>query len=175
MKQTGNPVWNEGAKNMVFREAREREIVGILKEGYAVWYKGRTWEQYFADNHKEDAYGTRYVVEDGGKIVSSLILLRLREIFDRNMLGIGSVITPPEFRHKGYAAELLENTMRLVEIGDAVFLYSEVPPAFYERFGFRVLPENMQKDPNSICMVRCEETVREKLLVGGITQLPDHF
>ena len=160
---------------MIFREARESEITYILKEGCSVWHKGRTWEQYFADNHKEDAFGTRYVVEDGGRIVSSLILLRLGKLFDRNMLGIGSVITPPEFRHKGYAAELLEKTMHLVEDGDVVFLYSEVPPPFYERFGFRVLPANMQKDPDSICMARCEDPILEQLLEGGITLLPDHF
>lgn len=160
---------------MIFREACESEIACILKEGYAVWHKGKTWEQYFADNHKEDAYGTRYVIEDGGRIVSSLILLRLGKLFDRNMLGIGSVITPPEFRHRGYAAELLENSLRPVGDCDAVFLYSEVPPPFYERFGFRVLPANMQKDPDSICMARCEDPVLEKLLEGGITLIPDHF
>lgn len=160
---------------MIFREARESEIVSILKEGYAVWYKGRTWEQYFADNHKEDAYGTRYVVEDGERIVSSLILLRLGKTFDRQMYGIGSVITPSEFRHKGYAAELLEKTMSLVEDGDVGFLYSEVSPPFYERFGFRLLPANMQKDPGSICMVRCDKSVFQILLSAGIELLPDHF
>ena len=160
---------------MIFREARESEIVSILKEGYAVWYKGRTWEQYFADNHKEDAYGTRYVVEDGGRIVSSLILLPLGKTFDRQIYGIGSVITPSEFWHKGYAAELLEKTLQLVEDGDVGFLYSEVPPPFYERFGFRILPANMQKDPDSICMVRCDTSVFQLLLSAGIELLPDHF
>lgn len=160
---------------MRFREAREQETATLLEMGCSVWSKGRTWEQYFSDNHKEDTYGTRYVVEDDGRIVSSLILLRLGEIFDRKMFGIGSVITPPEFRNRGYAAELLKNTLGRVGDSDVVFLYSEVPPPFYERFGFRVLPENMQKDPGSICMVRCEKPVLEKLLAGGITLLPDHF
>lgn len=160
---------------MIFREACKSEIACILKEGCLVWHKGRTWEQYFADNHKEDAYGARYVVEDGGQIVSSLILLRFGKIFDRQVYGIGSVITPPEFRHRGYAAELLENTLKLVRDGDIVFLYSEVPPPFYERFGFRILPANMQKDPDSICMVRCDTSVFQLLLSAGIELLPDHF
>lgn len=160
---------------MIFREARKSEFSGILKEGYVVWNKGRTLEQYCADNRKEDAYGTRYVVEDGGRIVSSLILLRLGKIFDRQAVGIGSVITPPEFRHKGYAAELMKNTVQLAGSGDITFLYSEVLPAFYEAFGFRVLPSNMQKDPDSICMVRCETPVFERLLASGIALLPDHF
>ncbi len=160
---------------MRFREAREQETAALLEMGCSVWSKGRTWEQYFSDNHREDAYGTRYVIEDGGQIVSSLILLRFGQILDRQMFGIGSVITPSEFRHRGYAAELLKNTLQAVGADDIVSLYSEVPPPFYERFGFRVLPENMQKDPGSICMVRCEKAVLEKLLAGGITLLPDHF
>lgn len=160
---------------MIFREARKSEIAGILKEGYTVWSKGRTLEQYCTDNRKEDAYGTRYVVEDEGQILSSLILLRFGKFLDRQMVGIGSVITPSEFRHKGYAAELLKNTIQLVRKGDAAFLYSEVSPAFYEAFGFRVLPVNMQKDPDSICMVRCDTPIFQILLSVGIKLIPDHF
>lgn len=160
---------------MIFREARKNEVAGILKEGYTVWSKNRTPEQYCADNRKEDAYGTRYVVEDGGQIVSSLILLCLGKLFDRQMVGIGSVITPPEFRHKGYAAELLKNTVQLVRNDDVIFLYSEVPPSFYERFAFRVLPANLQKAPDSICMVRCDAPVFQLLVSASIEQIPDHF
>lgn len=160
---------------MIFREARKNEVAGILKEGYMVWSKNRMLEQYCTDNRKEDAYGTRYVLEDEGQIVSSLILLRLGKLFDQQMLGIGSVITPQEFRQKGYAAELLKDTVQLVRDNDIIFLYSEVSPAFYERFGFRVLPANLQKDPGSICMVRCETPVFQFLLSAGITLVPDHF
>ena len=60
---------------MVLREAKKEKVSDLFQQGYKVWSKGRTWEKYCADNSKEDAYGTRYVLECEGEIASSLILL----------------------------------------------------------------------------------------------------
>jgi predicted acetyltransferase len=160
---------------MQFRQALPGEIPQLFQEGYKVWSRNRTFEQYSADNGKEDCYGTRYVIEDNGGVVSSLILLRLNERFGRKVYGIGSVLTPPVYKHRGYATKLLEHTLNQVEENAATFLYSEVAPAFYERFYFRVLPSFLQKDGGSICMVRCTDELWEKLQNCTTEQIPAHF
>lgn len=161
---------------MVFRQAKQDEIDQLLSEGYKVWSKSRTFEQYCAENRKEDAYGTRYVIEDNGDIVSSLILLNLKSINSKIVYGIGSVLTPHTYKHKGYATELLKSCILQINIDvSLVFLYSEIDPAFYGRYNFRILPPNLQKDADSICMVLCDDDSWQILINGGIELIPDHF
>lgn len=161
---------------MVFRRAKPQEILELFWEGYKVWSRNRTFEQYSADNGKEDAYGTRYVIEENGELVSSLILLKLKDLSRKRIYGIGSVLTPLVHKKKGYASELLKNCLEQVDSSNAIiFLYSEVAPAFYERFHFRVLPPRLQKDTGSICMALCTDEIWEQLLKHGIDAIPDHF
>ena len=56
-----------------------------------------------------------------------------------------------------------------------VFLYSEIDPAFYERYNFRVLPPDLQKDAHSICMVLCDDDMWSVLITSGIDLIPNHF
>ena len=86
---------------MIFRQSNQEEIDQLLSEGFKVWSKGRTIEQYFTENRKEEDFGTRYIMKDNGVIVSSLILLSLKSINSKNVYGIGSVLTPPAYKHKG--------------------------------------------------------------------------
>jgi len=161
---------------MIFRQAKQEEIDQLFREGYKVWSKNRTFEQYCSDNRKEDAYGTRYVIEDNGEIVSSLILLTLKSIDSKLVYGIGSVLTPIIYKYKGYATELLKNCIQQMHVdASLVFLYSEIDPAFYERFNFRVLPAYLQKDADSICMVLCDDDSWQVLINSGIELIPDHF
>jgi len=161
---------------MIFRQSKQEELDQLFRKGYTVWSRNRTFEQYSTDNSKEDAYGTRYVLEDNGEVVSSLILLNLKSIKGRKIYGIGSVLTPPIYKHKGYATELLRNCIEQINTDDALtFLYSEVHPSFYERFNFRVLPPNLQKDAESICMVLCDDDMWRELLNSHIELIPDHF
>ncbi len=161
---------------MYFRPAEQEEFPDILRDGYAAWPKGRTFEQYCADNRKEDAYGTRYILEDSENIVSSLILLRLPAEEPVRRYGIGSVITPPDHRGKGYASILLENCLRLAEPEtDIVLLYSDINPAFYGRIGFRALPEALQKKAGSVCMAYCGERLWQDLIAGPPESIPDYF
>jgi len=161
---------------MLFRQAKQEEIGQLLREGYEVWSKNRTFELYCSANCKEDAYGTRYVIEDNGEIVSSLILLTLINIESKLVYGIGSVLTPPIFKYKGYATELLKKCIQQIDIDvSLVFLYSEIDPAFYERFNFRVLPPYLQKDADSFCMVLCDDDSWQVLINSGIELIPDHF
>ena len=161
---------------MLFRQAKQEEISELFREGYLAWPRNRTFDQYCNDNSKEDAYGTRYVIEEHGEIVSSLILQNLNSINGWKVYGIGSVLTPSTHKHKGYATELLKCCLeQSIDKGDMIFLYSEIAPSFYERFHFRVLPENLQKDQESICMVQCEDEIWKELLRMPVEMLPDHF
>jgi predicted acetyltransferase len=161
---------------MIFRQSKPEEVEELFKEAYKVWSKNRTFQQYCVDNSKEDAYGIRYVIEDKKEIVSSLILLNLESIKGRKVYGIGSVLTSPKHKRKGYATELLKSSIAKVNDEAAViFLYSELEPSFYERFHFRALPKNLQKDKGSICMVLCDDIMWKELLSSSIDHIPDHF
>lgn len=168
-------LWN-GVCKMIFRKSKAEEVEKLFSEGYKVWSKNRSFEKYSDDNSKEDAYGTRFVLEDNEEIVSSLIWLDMKSINGKKVYGIGSVLTPAIYKHKGYATELLKNCLQQISTDESiVFLYSEVNPAFYERFQFRVLPANLQKDADSICMVLCDDEMWKELLNGSIEPIPDHF
>ncbi len=56
-----------------------------------------------------------------------------------NAVGVGAVHTVPQWRGRGFASQLLEHVLaqaRQEEIAVAL-LFTEIDPAFYERFGFR--------------------------------------
>ncbi len=161
---------------MRFRPARKEEIGELFAEGYKAWPKGRTFARYCADNAKDDVLGTRYVLEEAGEIVSSLILLHLGELLGRKLYGIGSVLTPPAHRGKGYATKLLKKSLALVPGEDAiVLLFSEIAPAFYKRLGFRALPPHLQKEKGSVCMARCGEAAWIQLQNSTAGVLPKYF
>ncbi len=160
----------------IFREAKINERMELFEHGFREWSKKRTFEKYCEDNAKEDAYGTRYVIEEDGRIVSSLILLHLSPIAGRQVFGIGSVVTPKDYTHKGYASYLLSECLRQhIQDDDVVFLYSDVIASFYERYGFRVLPMKLQREQDSIGMVLCDDSFLELLVKEGIDVIPEHF
>ena len=157
---------------MVFRQAQPQEITAIFEEGYKEWRKNRTFEQYCIDNAKEDAYGTRYVIDVDSEIVSSAIVLSLHTISGKKVYGIGSVVTPKMHAGKGYATELLVNILK--EKDDAyVFLFSDIDPGFYKRLGFRLLPSRFQR--KSTCMVKCRDDNWAKLIACSLETIPDYF
>lgn len=161
---------------MIFRQAKQEEYHQLFEEAYKVWPRGRTFQQYCEDNRKEDAYGTRYVLEVEGEIVCSLIFLQFPSEGARRRFGIGSVVTPQRHRNNGYATKLLEHCLRQVSREtDIVLLYSDVHPSFYERLHFRVLPINLQKKAGSVCMVLCGDTSWEDISSGSIDSIPDYF
>jgi len=161
---------------MIFRQADQEEISLLFKQGYQEWSKNRTFEQYCIDNSKEDALGTRYVMEKNGEIVSSTIVIRLEKINEREVYGIGSVLTPQNHRGNSYAAELLRNCLNLVyEDNNIIFLYSDINPSFYEKMNFRILPTPLQKYEKSICMVLCKDEVWYELLNCTVHLIPNYF
>lgn len=161
---------------MVFRQARPEEIQQLFEEAYPVWHRGRTFAQYCEDNRKEEAYGTRYVIENNKEIVSSLIFLRFPSEGARRRFGIGSLVTPQRHRNKGYATEMLKHCLRQVNPEtDIVLLYSDIAPTFYEKLHFRILPDTLQKKAGSVCMALCNDVSWMELIDGPITAIPDYF
>ncbi|MCO5385207.1 MAG: hypothetical protein NHB14_04950 [Desulfosporosinus sp.] len=79
----------KGIIKMIFRQALPQEINFIFSEGYKEWRKNRTFEQYCSDNAKEDVYGTRYVLDVDNEIVSSLIILKLKDIAGKKHMVLG--------------------------------------------------------------------------------------
>jgi N-acetylglutamate synthase-like GNAT family acetyltransferase len=161
---------------MIFREAKAAEQEQLFREGYRVWSRGRTYEQYCAENSKEDKHGTRYVIEDNGEIVCSLIMLRLRAFAGQAACGIGSVVTHSGFEHRGYATALMEKCLAAANGQCAVvFLYSDIAPQFYERFGFKALPDRLQKKKGSTCMARCNDDIWNAIAAGSAADIPAYF
>jgi GNAT superfamily N-acetyltransferase len=161
---------------MLIREAKPKEVKSLLEAGYKLWNKGRTFEEYYKDNTREDSYGTRYVLEENGAVVSSLILLRLGQKFNCDTYGIGSVFTDKAHAGKGYATILINSCIGKLHKEDCIiFLYSEIEPAFYERLHFRVLPDRLQKKPGCYCMASCSEAVWDQIIQSDIDSIPDYF
>ena len=161
---------------MIFREAAKEEIPFLFQEGYKEWSKNRTFEQYCVDNSKDDAIGIRYVIEENGVIASSTVLLRLESLLGKNVYGLGSILTSQNHRGKGYGSELIKQCIKLIP-GDntIIFLYSDIKPAYYEKFGFQSLPEKLQKYEKSVCMAHCTELVWNELIKANAAVIPDYF
>ncbi|MFZ9991449.1 MAG: GNAT family N-acetyltransferase, partial [Opitutales bacterium] len=136
------------------RLVQPEDLRTVLACGYAGWKQGKTFDQYCADKDSDPNHvrGTRYLLEDGsGQAVSALNVLRFRE----SLLGLASVATSPEQRGKGYASLLLRAVMelhRFAQPDTRFLLFSEVKPTIYERHGFRVLPAEHQRFPQSVAM-----------------------
>lgn len=161
---------------MIFRAAKSEEISLIFSMGYKEWNKNRPFEKYCIDNGKEDAIGTRYVITHNNQIVCSTILIKHPDLNEHELYGIGSVVTPQEFRGNGYAAELLKECINLVDKTNAIILlYSDINPRFYEKMGFRILPAGLQKSDKSPCMAYCNARLWLALLNTSRACIPDYF
>jgi GNAT superfamily N-acetyltransferase len=160
---------------MIFREALPQEVNFIFSEGYKEWSKNRTFEQYCRDNAKEDGYGTRYVLDVNNEIVSSLIILKLKDIAGKKAYGLGSVLTLKIHAGQGYATKLLKNCLVKEKEDAFIFLFSDINPEFYERFNFKILPSKFQRYEKSVCMVYCNGVSWNKLLNCSIDSIPSYF
>ncbi len=160
---------------MIFRQALPQEINFIFSEGYKEWRKNRTFEQYCSDNAKEDVYGTRYVLDVDNEIVSSLIILKLKDIAGKKAYGIGSVLTPKIHAGKGYALELLKKSLQKEKEDSFIFLFSDINPQFYKRFNFKILPSKFQRYEKSACMVYCNDVNWNELLNCSLDAIPNYF
>ena len=161
---------------MQIRLANPSEMDDIYLMGYNVWGEGGTRESYLSQCRGSPKYkrGVWYVLaDDQGQPVSSLITYRLEHFPAKrtpvrrkkmrplkvslisDAIGIGSIATLPALRCQGLARGLVEGVLSLVtrEGARVVFLFSDIHPEYYEKIGFKPLPEQYQNKKGSVCMV----------------------
>lgn len=156
-----------------FRKALSDEMNQIYLMGFDVWSDGASEKDYLADCSSSIKYkrGEWYVLTEDDKILSSLIIYD----FGDEKFGIGSIATSPYDRKKGYASELIKHIIHKIESGSKnciLFLYSDIQPEFYEKFGFTRLKPEAQRYKTTTCMVygkRVEEFMNENLIT------PEYF
>ena len=141
------------------RPARPDEMNSVYMMGYETWSDGKNEAQFLAECRASPKYrrGQWRVLTEGGALLSSLITYR----FSARTMGIGSIATPPSLRHRGYASRLISGVVSELERHEnarTIFLFSDIAPAFYRRFGFAALSAELQKSPGSVCMVRSPAT-----------------
>ena len=91
------------------------------------------------------ASATWWLLEDAGAPVASLVCYPLEFAVEGAIVpghGLGAVATHPDARKRGFATELCRQAIAGAEAeGRSIgLLYSAIPPAFYERLGYRVAP-----------------------------------
>jgi len=155
---------------MILRNAEDFEMEEIYLMGFDTWSDGSSRNDYIATCLQSSKYkeGTWKVLSDGDNLLSSLIVYRLKE----NIFGIGSIATPERFRKKGFASILIEKVIdEMKPYSEALFLYADIDPKFYEKFGFIELDIKYQKYKKIKCM-------KLELHQGAVSKsifIPDYF
>ncbi|MFI5177757.1 MAG: GNAT family N-acetyltransferase [Vicinamibacterales bacterium] len=127
----------------------------ILDSTYPVWGEGLSREAYGKWNRAqvETAWGRSHLrrvasIEDGRVLASAKRYDLQARIGDRiiSVLGIGAVFTPPSGRRQGHARALIEAMIEDAAARGcrAALLFSEIGAAYYERLGFRVMPQRVR-------------------------------
>lgn len=123
----------------------------VLDDTFALWGDGQSRENYgknWAAQLKTPwggAHLDRIALVDGPHIVSSAKRYDLSLRFDgriRRVMGIGAVFTAEAYRGRGAARELIARMLEtaVTEGQEFAMLFSEIPPAFYERLEFVPVP-----------------------------------
>jgi N-acetylglutamate synthase-like GNAT family acetyltransferase len=140
------------------RQPRTDEFDTIYLMGFDVWSDGATDGTYLEGCRNSPKYrsGQWWIAEHPAQgLVSSLLV----HSFGPNVYGIGSIATPTSKRQHGYASHLISKTIELLENENNathIYLYSDIEPKFYERFGFVILPPDFQKYETTTCMLRAK-------------------
>ena len=123
----------------------------IYDDTFSLWNDGLTRPDYERFNRAQmmTPWGTRHLERvawmDGDTLLASAKRYGLTLAFDGVQVpcvGIGAVFTPPALRGRGHAPALIEAlSEEAARDGfEYVFLYSEIDPAYYARFGFETIP-----------------------------------
>lgn len=164
---------------MPIRTATPADFDAIYRMGFDTWAEGRSLDAYLAACRAAPKYtrGVWWVDEDaGGRLTSSLLAHEIPLPSGAPAIGLGSIATPPELRARGHGSRLIAEVIRRREAkgAEVFFLFSDIAPAFYERFGFVVLGP-CPKKPASILMARADPKRLAGLLADPRFKSPDYF
>jgi predicted N-acetyltransferase YhbS len=123
----------------------------ILSDTFDIWNDGLSSSAYrrFWSGQLKTAWGAahldRVALVNGTTILSSAKRYDLSARIEgriRRVLGIGAVFTTPAERGRGAGTELLQRILdwAVAEGYEFAMLFSEIGPAYYERFDFVPLP-----------------------------------
>lgn len=137
------------------RPANSDDLDAIFLMGFEAWSDGNSKNDYLDECRSSSKYkrGSWFVFEENGNLLSSLITYH----FKADTFGIGSIATPRLNRNKGHASKLIFEVLKRFDQSSKtvrIFLYSDIKPEFYEKFGFKRLPEVAQRYQTTTCMVR---------------------
>lgn len=136
----------------------------LLLFGHDTWGRELSAEAFVAQATQGRNYmrGIRYLLEEpDGEQVSKLSVIR----FFQGCVGLCSIATRPDKRGMGYGTVLVRAVMELFRLEDPevrFLLFSEVDPVLYERQGFRVLPESLQRFRPSVAMATGEAPLTKR-------------
>lgn len=127
------------------------EVERILDDTFPLWRDGLTRAAYgrFWTAQIRTPWGSghlgRVALQDGRHLVSSAKRYDLAYRIDgriRRVLGIGAVFTPPAYRGRGAARQMLTQLLETAEAEGYEYaaLFSEIAPAFYEQLDFVPVP-----------------------------------
>jgi len=132
---------------MNLEPATWNDLNAIFKETFSIWSPGLTRDEYLEYMWRVSRlpWAKRnlefLVLKAKADVAASLKYHKL--IFKhRNrhyqFVGLGAVYTQKRFRNQGYASQLVELAIdkAVAEGADGMFLFSDIDPAFYTRFGF---------------------------------------
>ena len=165
---------------MTIRPAAASELDAVFLMGRDAWGEGRPLEAYLAVCRAAPKYaaGVWWVLAgEGGRLESSLLAHDIPLPSGAPAVGLGSIATPPELRGGGRASPRISEVIRRRAADAATevfFLYSDIAPVFYERFGFKALGPCPRK-PSSILMARAEPARLAGLLADPRFELPGYF
>lgn len=123
----------------------------ILPQTAELWAGRRNFETYVAHTLElaRCGYGRRHYrtfgLYDGVELVASFKRYERSIHFGPTRLraiGLGAVFTPKDRRGRGYASAMIAMTLDAARDAgvDAVYLFSDIRPQFYEELGFVALP-----------------------------------
>lgn len=101
---------------------------------------GLNFEGWYQNGYWKNAYDPYSVIADG-KVVSNISVNRCDMNYKNrivHLIQLGTVMTAPEYRGKGYSRLLMERVLKDFEGADGIYLYGNDSVAeFYPRFGFK--------------------------------------
>ena len=129
----------------------EQQIEQVQKQSHTIWGEGLDLQERLSRlnqllHYKEGKYlHMAGLLNESKELVCSCKMYTLYIRHHQQVIkthGFGAVFTPPEHRKKGYAETMIHHALLdACEAGyEAAFLFSDIGPMYYEKFGYQTLP-----------------------------------